>query len=206
MTRRSLSLFDAVGGWRTVAEAVASRIVFLLAYLLTGQVLTSALIAVGAVAVLAVIRVWTERKFWSAAIGLGVVGLSAVLAGSTGRAVDFYLTAVLMQSGGAVLLLLSIAVGWPAVGLAIGAARGERFSWRRDPVRRRQYRICTAFFAVKSTVAALILVPLYLTEQATALGITATILGGAPAAGVCAYLSWRVLRKAPPRSRTGFAP
>ncbi|WP_412516453.1 DUF3159 domain-containing protein [Actinomadura madurae] len=194
LTRKSLSLFDAVGGWRTVAEAVASRVVFLIAYMLTDGVLVSALIAVGAVAVLALVRVFTQRAYWSTAIGVLVVAFSALLAGSTGRAVDFYLSAVLIQSGGAVLFLASMAVGWPAVGLAAGTVRGERFTWRRDPVRRRQYQICTAFFGLKSTIAAAILVPLYLTEQLIALGITATLLGGAPALGVCVYLSWRVLR------------
>jgi uncharacterized membrane protein len=194
LTRNSLSLFDAVGGWRTVAEAVASRMVFLLAYLLTDRVSGSALIAVGAVAVLAVVRVCTQRADWSAAIGLLVVGFSALLAGSTGRAVDFYLWAVLWQPAGAVLFLASMAVGWPAVGIAVGTIRGERFTWRRDPVRRRQYQMCTAFFALKSAIAAAVLVPLYLTEQVTALGIAATVLGGAPATGLCVYLSWQVLR------------
>jgi uncharacterized membrane protein len=194
LTRNSLSFFDAVGGWRTVAEAVASRVVFLVAYLLTDQVLVSALIAVGAVAVLAVVRVFTQRAYWSAAIGVLVVGFSAFLAGSTGRAVDFYLHAVLWQPSAGVLFLVSMAVGWPAVGLAVGAARGERFAWRRDPVRRRQYQMCTAFFVLKSVIAGAVLVPLYLTEQVTALGIAATLIGGAPATGLCVYLSWRVLR------------
>lgn len=116
LTRKSLSLFDAVGGWRTVAEAVASRVVFLIAYMLTDGVLVSALIAVGAVAVLALVRVFTQRAYWSTAIGVLVVAFSALLAGSTGRAVDFYLSAVLIQSGGAVLFLASMAVGWPLSG------------------------------------------------------------------------------------------
>jgi hypothetical protein len=194
LTQNSLSLFDAVGGWRTVAEAVASRMVFLLAYLLTDRVPVSALIAAGAVAVLAVVRVCTQRAYWSAAIGLLVVGFSALLAGSTGRAVDFYLSAVLLSPARAVLFLVSMAVGWPVVGLAVGAVRGERFAWRRDPVRRRQYQICTAFFVLKSAIATAVLVPLYLTEQVVALGITATLVGGAPAMGLCVHLSWRVLR------------
>jgi hypothetical protein len=202
LTQKSLSVFDAVGGWRTVAEAVASRVVFLLAYLLTNRVWVSALIAVGAVAVLAVVRVCTQRAYWSAAIGLFLVGFSALLAGSTGRAIDFYLSAVLMPPGGAVLFLLSMAVGWPAVGLAVGAVRGERFTWRRDPVRRRQYQVCTAFFMLKSAISAAVLVPLYLTEKVIALGVAATLIGGAPATGLCIYLSWRVLRtEAEPATR-----
>lgn len=55
---------------RTVAESVASRVLFLIAYLLTDQVMTSALIAVGGVFVFAVIRVWTDRAYWAATVEL----------------------------------------------------------------------------------------------------------------------------------------
>jgi len=195
VTRRSVSLFAAMGGWRTVAEGVASRVLFLIAYLVTGRVSTSALVAVGGVLVFAVVRVFSDRKYWQAAIGLVVVGISAVLAGSTGQAIDFYLPAVLMQAGGGVVFLLSMVVRWPVVGLAVGAARGERFGWRRDPERRRRYQVCTAVFLAKFVVATMTLVPLYLAGQLIPLGIAATLLGGAPAAGACVYLCWRILRR-----------
>ena len=32
----------------------------------------------------------------------------------------------------AVLLVVSMLVRWPLIGLAVGAARGDRFGWRRD--------------------------------------------------------------------------
>jgi hypothetical protein len=195
LTRKSLSLFAAVGGWRTVAEGVASRVVFLVAYLVTGQVSTSALVAVGGVAVLALLRVWTDRKYWSAAIGLGMVGASALLAGSTGQAVDFYLPAVLIQSVQGVVFLASVLVGWPVVGLVVGAARGERFGWRRDRVLRRRYRLCTVVFVVKCAIASALMLPLYFADHVTALGIAATLSAGAPAAGLCIYLCWRILGK-----------
>ena len=134
------------------------------------------------------------RPTGTSRIRIATLVLSAAFAGGTGRAVDFYLWAVLWQSAGAVLFLVSMAIGWPAVGLAVGAARGEKFAWRRDRPLRRKYQICTSFFMVKSALAAFVLVPLYITEQATALGIGATVLGGAPATGVCAYLAWRILR------------
>lgn len=191
LTQKSLSLFTAVGGWRTVAEGVASRALFLVAYLLTGQVLTSALIAVGGVLVFAVVRMCTDRKFWQPAVGLLVVGISALLAGSTGKAVDFYLTAVLLQTGGFVVFLVSMLVRWPIIGLVMGAVHGERFAWRRG----RRYQVCTAVFLAKFAIATAVLLPLYLTGQVTALGIAATLLGGAPAAGACVYLCWRILRK-----------
>jgi uncharacterized membrane protein len=194
LTRKSVTLFAAVGGWRTVAEGVASRVLFLVAYLLTGRVPISALIAVGGVAVLTVVRVCTDRKYWSAAIGLVIVGTSALLAGSTGHAADFYLPAVLMQVAGSAVFLVSMLVRWPVIGLVLGAARGDRSGWRRDREQRRRYQACTAVFLVKNVIATAVLVPLYLAGQVLPLGIAATLLGGAPAAGACVYLCWRILR------------
>lgn len=201
LTQKSLSLFSAVGGWRTVVEGVASRALFLVAYLLTGQVLTSALIAVGGVLVFAVVRLCTAGKVWQPAIGLIVVGVSAMLAGSTGHAVDFYLTAILLQAGGGVLFLVSILVRWPITGLVMGTVRGESHAWRRDHQQRRRFYLCTAVFLAKFTIATAVLVPLYLAGTVVPLGIAATLLGGAPAAGVCVYLCWRVLREDPPVSQ-----
>jgi hypothetical protein len=197
LTQKSLSLFSAVGGWRTVAEGVASRALFLLAYLLTGQVLTSALISVGGVFVFAVVRLCTARKVWQPAIGLVMVGVSALLAGSTGQAVDFYLTAILLQAGGGVLFLASMLVRWPVIGLVMSTVRGERLAWRRDRRQRRRYYAGTAVFLAKFTIATAVLVPLYLAGTVIPLGIAATLLGGAPAAGVCVYLCWRLLREDP---------
>ncbi|TDV54269.1 DUF3159 domain-containing protein [Actinophytocola oryzae] len=197
LTQKSLSLFSAVGGWRTAAECVLSRALFLVTYLLTGQVPTSALIAAGGGIALAVVRVCTGGKAWQPAIGLVVVGVSALLAGSTGQAVDFYLTSVLLQAAGGVLFLVSLLVRWPVVGLLMSTVRGERPTWRHDPPRLRRYQVCTAVFLAKFAVATAVLVPLYLAGTVIPLGIAATLLGGAPAGGVCAYLCWRILRENP---------
>jgi len=197
LTRKSLSLFSAVGGWRTVAEGVVSRALFLVAYLLTGQVLASALVAVGGVLVLAVVRLCTGGKVWQPALGLLVVGVSALLASSTGQAVDFYLVAVVLQAGGGVVFLASMLVGWPVIGLVMGTARGEGHAWRQDRRQLRRYYACTAVFLAKFIIATAVLVPLYLTGAVVPLGIAATLLGGAPAAGVCVYLCWRFLRDDP---------
>ncbi|MFI7123916.1 DUF3159 domain-containing protein [Amycolatopsis sp. NPDC049868] len=197
LTRKSLSLFSAVGGWRTVAEGAASRVLFLIAYLVSGQVLTSALITVGGVVVLAAVRLFTDRKVWQPAIGVIVVGVSAMLAGSTGQATDFYLTTVFVQAGAAALFLVSILVRWPVIGLVLGTLRGDRRAWRRDRRQRRRYYLCTAVFLTKFAIATAALVPLYLAGAVIPLGIAATLLAGAPAAGGCLYLCWRILREDP---------
>lgn len=194
LSEKSLSLFAAVGGWRTVAEGVASRVLFLVTYLVTGQVSTSALVAVAGVVGFAVARAFADRKYWQAAIGLVIVGASAILAGSTGQAVDFYLPTVLWQAGAGAVFLVSMLVRWPVIGIAVGAARGERSDWRQDPARRRRYQLCTAIFLAKYGITTMVLAPLYLAGQLIPLGIAATLLGGAPALGVCAYLCSRILQ------------
>jgi hypothetical protein len=207
LTQKSLSLFSAIGGWRTVAEGVVSRALFFVAYLVTGQVSASALIAVGGVVVLAVVRLCTGGKAWQAAIGLVVVGVSALMAASTGHAVDFYLSAVILQAVPGVLFLVSMLVRWPAIGLVMGMVRGERFAWRRDRRQLRRYDACTALFLAKFIIGTAVLVPLYLAGAVVPLGIAATLLGGAPAAGVCLYLCWRILRDDPaPRPAVSQSP
>lgn len=196
LTQKSLSLFAAMGGWRAVAEGLASRLVFLVGYALTGRILTSALLAVGAVAVFAAVRLLTDRKYWSVVIGLVMVGVSALLAGGTGQAANFYLQDVLTEVVPGTVCLVSMLVRWPLVGLIVGGLRAERLGWRRDRVRRRRYQVCTAIFLAKFGVVTAVLAPLYLARLVIPLGI-ATALLPTPGFGVCAYLCWRILRTQP---------
>ena len=205
LTQRSPSLFAAIGGWRTVAEIFVSRVLFLISYLLTGRVLFSAVVAVCGVVVFAVFRVWADKKYWQALAGLVVVGISAVLAGSTGEGVNFYLPDIVRNVGAAVVVALSMLVRWPVIGLLVGAARGERLSWRRDRAQRRRYQNCSAVFLAKFVIAPLVMTPLYLAGQVVALGIVA-VLVGTPAIALCVYFSWRILRTPTTESRTRESP
>ena len=193
----SLSLFETVGGWRTVAESVASRVVFLIAYLLTGHVLVSALVAVGAVGVLALARLRADRRPWPVLAALVTIGVSASLAGSSGQPVDFYLPAVLLQPITALVVLTSMLVRRPLVGVAVEAvrSRGARRGWRFDTARRRRYQRCSAVFLTKDALATAVIVPLYLSEALLPLGVAVILLGGPLAGGACAYLCWRILQR-----------
>jgi uncharacterized membrane protein len=200
--QKALSLFTALGGWRTLAEAVVSRALFLVVYLLTGHVVTSALVAVGGVAVFAVVRVCTHRKYWQAIAALVMVGVSALLAGTTGRGVDFYLPSILFPAAGGTVCLLSMLVRFPAIGMLVGPLRAQRFGWRRDRELRRRYQGCTAVFLAKFGISVSVMAPLYLSEHLIALGIAATLLG-TPLTALCTYLCWRILREPRP---TGTCP
>lgn len=194
LAARTLSVAGAVGGWRTIAEAIASRVLFLVAYLSGLPVLPSALLAAGAVLVFAVVR-WRSgrRKWWQAAVPLAVVALSAILAGGTGHAVDFYLPEILPDLVLAPAVLLSMLIRFPVVGLLVGGARGAASGWRRDPVRHRLYQRCTAVFLAKFAITAAVMLLLYSAGQVLALGIVGALLS-TPALAGCVYLCWRILR------------
>lgn len=196
LTQRPSSLFAAIGGWRTVAEVFTSRVVFLIAYLVTGRVVFSATVAVAAVVVFAVFRVWADRRYWQALGGLVMVVISALLAGSSGQGVDFYLTDILRNLAAAAVVALSMVVRWPAIGVLVGAVRREGLRWRRDRDQRRRYQACTGVFLAKFVGAPAVMVPFYLAGQVLPLGIAA-VLVGTPAFALCVYLSWRILRTRP---------
>lgn len=194
LTSKTLTVGDAIGGWRTIAEAIAFRALFLTVYLLTGRVLPAALAALGAMLVLAVIRLRTAPRKWArVAIPLAVVGLSAALVGGTGHAVDFYLPDMLPDLILGPVFVASMVLRFPVIGLLVGGARGERLEWRHNPARRTLYQRCTAVFAAKFVIAAAIMLGLYLAGQVVALGIVSMVVT-TPALAVCVYLCWRILR------------
>lgn len=201
LTQKSPSWFVAMGGWRTVVESIASHTLFLLVYLFTKQAPISAAMAVGAVLVLTIIRVRAGGNYWSAAIALLVVGVSALLAGKTVHGIGYYLPHMLIGTAICGVFLLSILVRWPAVGLIVNllfrTAGGDRLAWRHDRAQLRRYNLCTAVFLAKDAILIAIKIPFYVAGQVIPLGIITT-LTGPPGMALCAYLSWRILRLASP--------
>ncbi|MFC9688240.1 DUF3159 domain-containing protein [Kribbella sp. NPDC056951] len=193
VTSKSLSLFGAMGGWRTVIEAVVSRALFFVVYLLTDDVLVSAAVAVGGVLVLAVLRVRTDGKYWQAGVALGVVGFSALLAGTTGQGANFYLPDLVRAAAMGTAFLLSMLVRFPLIGIVVGVALGERLAWRKNRCQQQRYQLCTGVFVVKSAIILALLGPLYHAGNVAPLGVAATLLG-APATGLALYFCWRILR------------
>jgi hypothetical protein len=194
LTSKALTVRDAIGGWPTIAEAIAFRALFLAVYLLTDKVLPAALVAFGAMLVLAVVRLRTAPRKWArVVVPLAVVGLSAALVGGTGDAVNFYLPDIVPDLILGPVFLASMVIRFPVIGLLVGGARGERLEWRHDPARRALYQRCTAVFAAKFMIAAAIMLGLYLAGQVVALA-TVSMLATTPALAVCVYLCWRILR------------
>ncbi|WP_394552283.1 DUF3159 domain-containing protein [Agromyces sp. MMS24-JH15] len=194
----------AVGGVRGILEALLPGLVFLVAYSvltsLGGQDPQAALVpslvaSVGLALAFTLARVVAKGQPTQAIAGLVGVLLSAGLALFTGDARDNYVLGFITNAGYAVGLLVSILVGWPAIGIVVGFLLGDGTAWRRD---RRKVRLAqfltfawVGFFALRLVVQ----VPLYLVDNVQALGLT-RLLMGVPLYALMLVLTWLVVRAA----------
>ena len=187
---------QAIGGWRGVVDSSVPGAVFLLVYLVNGNVLRPAVwAAVAAGAVIAVLRLVRRESLQQVVSGFIGIAFAAWLASRTGRAEDFYLPGILTNIAYAIGLSVSCLVGHPLLGYGVGAATGDVSGWRAVPEQRRAYALATWFFAGVFAIRVAVQVPLYLAGWVGPLGVMKLLLGW-PLFALAAYLSYRVISQA----------
>ena len=128
-----LILERAIGGWRGMIDTGLPTVVFITVFALNGRVLIPALIAAVVTGVLLVgwrlIQRQSLQQIFTGFVGLAIAaGFSAW----TGNAEDFFLPGLLTNIGYGTLFLVSILVGWPALGVVMGYLTGDGTTWRSD--------------------------------------------------------------------------
>jgi hypothetical protein len=187
------SLLDAVGGPLGVAESSLPPITFVTAYTVSGEAVTAAWIAVAIGVAAAAARIVRGQTPQYALAGLVGIALAAFIVSRTGRAEDFFVPGLLANAAYALGCGISIAVGRPAVGLAIGLLRGEGAGWRANPTRVRAYTKATWLWVGVFSARLAVQLPLYLTGAVVALG-TARVAMGVPIFALAVWLTWLILR------------
>ena len=188
------AIIASIGGVRGLVESILPSFVFLVVYLVTKDVLLSALIPVGVAVVFIVVRVITKLPVAPAVTGAVGVGITAALAILTGRAENNFVLGILTNAGYLVAMLVSLVVRRPLIGVIVGLLMGERAAnWRQEP---RRYRVLTlvtwiwvALFAIRLVVE----VPLYLASNVAGLAIAKLILG-VPFYAVVLWVTWLLVR------------
>lgn len=201
VTRRSV--LDAVGGVRGILEALLPGVAFVALFSFTALPLALGA-SVGLALLLVVVRVVQRSPVSPAVGGLLATIASAALALFTGRAEDNFVLGLLTNAAYGGALLVSVLVGWPLLGLAIGFLYGEGTGWRKD---RRKFRtmqwltlMWVALFALRLAVQ----LPLYLTGQIQLLG-TFKLVMGLPLFAPLLVVSWLLVRAAFPNGHVGGA-
>jgi hypothetical protein len=192
------TIAESLGGRLGIVESALPAIAFVAAYTATGQDATlSATIALGIGVALAVVRLARRQTVRFALSGLAGVALAAFIVSRTGRAEDFFLPGLLMNAGYALAYFVSILVGWPLLGVFVGAITGQGMGWRDDPRQARAYARASWIWVAMFLLRLAVQLPLYLAGAVVALGV-ARVAMGAPLFAIAAWLSWLLLRP-PPR-------
>ena len=170
------SLLASMGGWLGLAEGVLPSLVFLVVFQLAGGLLP----AVIASLVLSALFVgWRllRRQTLTAAIGGAVgVALSAALALFTAQSRNFFALGLLTNAVYGAVLLVSVLVRWPLIGVAASLLLGDP-AWRQDAAKRRLGTWLTLLWVGLFAVRLVVELPFYLAGRTEALGIARLVLG-----------------------------
>jgi hypothetical protein len=142
---RQETLLEQMGGISGLIYSSVPVVVFVLANAFFG--LTPAIwSALGAAALITVVRVVRKEPLQPAISGFFGVGIAVFIAYQTGDAKGFFLFGIwtALVYGG--VFLISVVIRRPLVGVVWSLLNGLGQSWRRDPVSRRAYDLATLTF------------------------------------------------------------
>ncbi len=128
-------VLEQLGGWRGMVDATLPTIAFIVANSLDG-LRTGIWAALGAAVLVFLLRLVRRETVQQAVSGLFAVGIAVAIAAFTGQARDFYVPGIIRNAGLALVLLGSVVVRRPLVGVIaeflapshLGAMASHRFS------------------------------------------------------------------------------
>jgi hypothetical protein len=191
---QSWNLLDELGGPQGIADSSLPGLLFVIVYSASGgELQIAAGLAVALGAALAVFRRIRGESLKFAITGFAGVAIAALIATRTGRAEDFFLPGLLFNAGYAMAYAVSIAIGWPLIGVIVGPLTGNGMRWREDPALVALYSKVSWLWVGMFLIRLGVQLPLYLSGSLLALGITRTVMG-LPLFLLCLWLSWLSLR------------
>jgi hypothetical protein len=188
------SLLAGMGGWLGVIETILPSVLFGTAFALSGQALIAVMIAGGTSGVFIIYRLITRKSASSALIGALAVGFAAWLAlREGGSAVDYFIPGFITNAVYGSVLLLSILVRWPIIGVLVEVLRGHDMSWRKNRKLLAVYSAITAFWVGFFSLRLAVQLPLYFAGN-TELLATARVAMGPPLYALVIVTTWLMLR------------
>ncbi|MSO64015.1 MAG: DUF3159 domain-containing protein [Candidatus Planktophila sp.] len=194
-------VIGALGGKKGLIDSGLPAVVFLVIFnvkndlkmALTGAIILSIL--------LAIIRLIKKDTVQHAISGLIGVLLCAYFANKSGNASDFYIPKLLTNLAYGSAYLIANLIGWPLLGVVLGPLLGENFEWRKNPARKRVYIRASWIWVAMFFLRIAVQYPIYLSGNVNLLG-TVNLAMGYPLFFATAYLSWRIIKTAPPIQRS----
>jgi hypothetical protein len=188
------SMIQGMGGKLGIAETIIPSVLFGVSFALTGQPIIAVSLAGGTSALFILYRLITRKSASSALIGALAVGFAAWLAlREGGDAVDYFVPGLITNAVYGSVLLISILVRWPIIGVLVEILRGNATSWRKDRKTLTVYSLVTAMWVGFFSLRLAVQVPLYFAGS-TELLATARVAMGPPLYALVILITWLILR------------
>lgn len=188
------ALLGAMGGIRGLVESILPGLMFLIVFTITKEVLPSVLAPLAVSVVFIIVRIATRQPVVTAVAGAIGIGISAGLALWTGRAADNFLVGLWINAILLVLMLVSLAVRRPLIGVVVGLLVSDP-GWRTDRAKFKVATVATVLWALLPAIRLAVEVPLYLAEAADGLAIAKLVLG-VPLYAILLWVTWLLIRTA----------
>lgn len=195
ITTPDASVLDVIGGRRGLADALGPNVLFLVVYLATTDIVWATVSALAVCAFLALGRATAGQPVGPAIGGMILVALSGLMAVATGNDGDFFLIDLLQTGVFSVILLGSILIRRPLLGVMLAPVLADGATWRTNPTLLRAYSWATAVWAVAAAIRTVSKIPFYLEGNLLGLGVV-DMLTGIPLAVLTFYYQLRILRDA----------
>jgi hypothetical protein len=188
------SLLASLGGWSGLIESTIPPTAFLVIYTLTQNSFWSVVVS-AALSLISIIKQVIQRKPISqAVVGAVLVAASAWLAlRDHGSTKDYFIPGFITNISYGSVMLLSILIRWPVIGVIVGFFKGWGFGWRKNRSLLTRFDLVTSLWAILFGLRLLVELPLYFANNVEALGV-AKLLMGIPLYGICLWFTWLSLR------------
>ena len=194
-------VMQALGGKKGLIDSGLPAVVFLIVFNLNKDLKNALTSAVILSAILAIIRLARKDTVQHAVSGVLGVLICAYFANKSGNASDFYIPKLLTNLAYGSAYLIGNLVGWPLLGVVLGPLLGENFLWRLDPARKAIYIKASWIWVAMFFARIAVQYQIYRSGNVNLLG-SVNLAMGYPLFFAAAYLSWLVIKTAPPVHRS----
>lgn len=189
------SLIGGMGGALGIVESIAPGFVFLTLWAFSKDSIASAISASVTALVFITYRLFTRKSVTQALAGAAGVAITAFMVlRDGGAAADYFVPGFFTNAAYATVLLISVLIRWPIIGLLVGALTGNFKTWRSSPGNLRLFGLATLVWVSMFAVRLLVQLPLYFSNQIEALGVARLVMG-LPLYAMTIWLTWLMVRR-----------
>ncbi|AOY56020.1 MAG: hypothetical protein RI933_125 [Actinomycetota bacterium] len=188
------SLLSSLGGWLGIAEVVLPATTYTISVIVTKDVLTSVILAATLAVAFLLLQLFRRKPITQSIAGFIGIAISAALPlREGGQAVDYFIQGFFTNAIYLVVLVISVLIRWPLVGLLVGAIQGDLNFFRASKAQLRRYTLITLMWIGLFSLRLIVQLPLFFSNQVEALG-AARILMGVPLYALLLWFTWLSIR------------